>query len=186
VVRHWYKSICFDKLPFRQVSFSGPERTPSREEHKRFQCPHCLCGPPEGPHRFQPVSPAKAAFRGRPPKKPLLQYSQQLREAAGGGHVEEQFNYIYEYLRSTCFTMAPVRHKICVHIVREEIHKIFKPKNAPMLLANKITFVFFRLRCMNILFQSSQNIQLCVLQYVAFQHTHTYTHTHTQNPSLLS
>jgi hypothetical protein len=36
---NWYQSIRFYKLSGRQVYFSGPEWTPSREEHKRFQRP---------------------------------------------------------------------------------------------------------------------------------------------------
>ncbi len=36
VGRNWYKLIHFYKLSGRQVSFSAPQWTPSREEHKRF------------------------------------------------------------------------------------------------------------------------------------------------------
>jgi len=32
----WYHLIHFDKLSCRQVSFSVPKGTPSREEHKTF------------------------------------------------------------------------------------------------------------------------------------------------------
>jgi hypothetical protein len=32
----WYHSILFDKLSCRQLFFSGPKGTPSREEHKTF------------------------------------------------------------------------------------------------------------------------------------------------------
>jgi hypothetical protein len=39
VGRHWYQSIHFDELSCRQVSFSGPQWTPSREEQKRFKRP---------------------------------------------------------------------------------------------------------------------------------------------------
>jgi hypothetical protein len=37
VGRNWYQSIHFYELSWRQVSFSGPQWTPSREEQKRFQ-----------------------------------------------------------------------------------------------------------------------------------------------------
>ncbi len=37
VGRNCYQSIQYDKLSGRQVSFSGPQWTPSREEHKRFK-----------------------------------------------------------------------------------------------------------------------------------------------------
>jgi hypothetical protein len=40
VGRHWYQSIHFDELSCRQVSLSGPQWTPSREEQKRFQRPY--------------------------------------------------------------------------------------------------------------------------------------------------
>jgi hypothetical protein len=36
---------------------------------------------------------------------------------SGDSIVEEQFNYIY--LRNMCFTVAPVRHKICVTYVEK-------------------------------------------------------------------
>ncbi len=39
VGRNWYQTIHFDKLSCRQVSFSAPKQTLSREEHKRFQRP---------------------------------------------------------------------------------------------------------------------------------------------------
>jgi hypothetical protein len=39
VGRNWYQSIHIDKLPYRQVSFSGPKWTQSREEHKRVKRP---------------------------------------------------------------------------------------------------------------------------------------------------
>jgi len=35
--RNRYHSINFDKLFCREVSFSGPKWTPSREENKRFK-----------------------------------------------------------------------------------------------------------------------------------------------------
>ncbi len=35
VGRNWYKSIHIYKLSGRQVFFSGPQWTPSREEHKQ-------------------------------------------------------------------------------------------------------------------------------------------------------
>ncbi len=39
VGRKWYQSIQFGELYWRQVSFSGPQWIPSREEYKRFQRP---------------------------------------------------------------------------------------------------------------------------------------------------
>jgi hypothetical protein len=36
---------------------------------------------------------------------------------SGDSIVDEQFNYIY--LRNMCFTVAPVRHKICVLYVKK-------------------------------------------------------------------
>jgi len=35
--QNWYQSIHFDVLSDRQVSFTLPQGTPSREEHKRIQ-----------------------------------------------------------------------------------------------------------------------------------------------------
>ncbi len=35
--QNWYQSIHYDILSFRQVFFTLPQGTPSREEHKRFQ-----------------------------------------------------------------------------------------------------------------------------------------------------
>jgi hypothetical protein len=37
VGRNWYQSIHFDELSCRQVSFTLPQGTPSREEQKLFQ-----------------------------------------------------------------------------------------------------------------------------------------------------
>jgi hypothetical protein len=34
--QNWYQSIHYDVLSCRQVSFTLPQGTPSREEHKRF------------------------------------------------------------------------------------------------------------------------------------------------------
>jgi hypothetical protein len=44
---------------------------------------------------------------------------------SGDSIVDEQFNYIY--LRNMCFTVAPVRRKICVLNV-EKSHQLFNPK----------------------------------------------------------
>jgi hypothetical protein len=45
VGRKWYQSIHLDKLSCRQVFFFGPQLTPSREEHKRFQRPKHILTP---------------------------------------------------------------------------------------------------------------------------------------------
>ncbi len=37
VRRNWYQLVHFSNLPVRKVSFSGPQWTPSRENHKLFQ-----------------------------------------------------------------------------------------------------------------------------------------------------
>ncbi len=42
VGRQWYQSIHFDELSCRQVVFSGPQWTPSREEQKSFQRPYYI------------------------------------------------------------------------------------------------------------------------------------------------
>jgi hypothetical protein len=55
-------------------------------------------------------------------------------------NVEEQLNYIY--LRSTCFTVAPVRHKTVHSIVRGEIHHLFGPTvKCANTVGNKFTRV---------------------------------------------